>query len=235
MEEEIAKARDSRVTIASIYLSQFAFLYDKTRALESEGTDTILWNLTSLKLVFDTAKSSARLDNAAKDPSTDYNRPVYRTHPYGYNVFVQFYPYGLYPTHNHINHLLATTNYLTFARRNTPTLSYHLNVQKISSLVFHQQARKSSAPENIQRLFRLHNCLRRRSPISRKYPKTFPAAATSSSNQQQQQAAATSSSNQQQQPPAAISSSNQQQQSAAATNSSNQQQQSAAATNSSDQ
>ena len=95
MEEETTKARDSRETIASIYRSQSAFPYNKNRALESEGTDTILWKLTSLKLVFDTAKSSAQLDNAAKDPSTHYNSPVYRTHPYDYNFFVQFYPYGL--------------------------------------------------------------------------------------------------------------------------------------------
>ena len=95
MEEEITKARESRETIASIHRSQFAFLYDRIRALESGGTDTILWKLTAVKLVFDTAKSSARLDNAAKDPSTHYNSPVYRTHPYGYNFFVQFYPYGL--------------------------------------------------------------------------------------------------------------------------------------------
>ena len=46
-------------------------------------------------MVFDTAKSSARLDNAAKDTSTHYKSPVYRTHPYGYNFFVQFYPHGL--------------------------------------------------------------------------------------------------------------------------------------------
>ena len=95
LEEEITKASNSRETIASIYRSQFAFLYDRIRSLESGGTDTILWKLTSVKLVFNTAKSSARLDNAAKDPSTHYNSPVYRTHPYGYNLFVQFYPYGL--------------------------------------------------------------------------------------------------------------------------------------------
>ena len=95
LEEEITKARVSRETIASIYRSQFAFLYDRNQALESGGTDTILWKLTSLKLVFDTSKSSARLDNAAKDSSTHCNSRVYRTHPYGYNFFVQFYPYGL--------------------------------------------------------------------------------------------------------------------------------------------
>ena len=31
----------------------------------------------------------------ATDPITHCNSPVYRTHPYGYNFFVQFYPYGL--------------------------------------------------------------------------------------------------------------------------------------------
>ena len=95
LEEEITEERDSRETFAYIYRSQFAFFYDCIRALESGSTDTILWKLTSLKLVFDTAKSSARLDNVAKDPSTHYNSPVYRTHTYGYNFFVQFYPYGL--------------------------------------------------------------------------------------------------------------------------------------------
>ena len=95
LEEEITKARDSRETIASNYRSQFAFLYNKIRALESGGRSTILWKLTSLKIVLDTAKCSARLDNAAKDPSNQYNRPVYHTHPYGYNFFVQFYTYGL--------------------------------------------------------------------------------------------------------------------------------------------
>ena len=94
LEEEITKARDSRETIASLYRSQFAFLYDKIRAMESGGTDTILWKLTSLEIVFDTAKSS-RMYIAAKDPSTHYKSPVYRKHPYGYNFFVQFYPYGL--------------------------------------------------------------------------------------------------------------------------------------------
>ena len=31
----------------------------------------------------------------ATNPNIHYNSPVYRTHPYGYNFFVQFYPYGL--------------------------------------------------------------------------------------------------------------------------------------------
>ena len=70
--------------------------------------DTILWKITSLKIVFDTTKSSARLDNAAKDPSAQYNSPLYSTHPYGYNFFVQFDPYGLdFAAGNHASIMFA--------------------------------------------------------------------------------------------------------------------------------
>ena len=75
--------------------SQFTFLFERLRALESGSTDTILWKLTSLTFVFNTAKSSTRLDDATKDPSTHYNSPLHRIHDHGYNFFVQFYPCGL--------------------------------------------------------------------------------------------------------------------------------------------
>ena len=126
-------------------------------------------------------------------------------------------------------HLLATVNYL-LPRGETLLHLPLINVLEIFknfspttrkySKTFHQQPEniqrlfrpqncltlESSAPVNIQRLFRLQNCRSRKSPISRKYSKTFrPAAATTSSNQQQQSAAATSSSDQQQQSAAATS------------------------------
>ena len=87
-------------------------------------------------------------------------------------------------------------------------------------------SRKSSAPENIQRLFRLQNCLSRKSSapenIQRLSDQQQPAKAISSSNQQQQSAKPINSNNQQQQPAAAVSSSNKQQQPAPATINSNQ-------------
>ena len=76
MEEEITKATNCRETNIPIYRSQFTFLYDKVRFLEPGDSYTILWKLISLRLVFDTAKSAARLDNAATNPSTQYNSPV---------------------------------------------------------------------------------------------------------------------------------------------------------------
>ena len=75
-------------------------------------------------------------------------------------------------------------------------------------------------PGNIQRLFRLQNCLSRKSPISLKYSRTsrpassIPAAtsnhpAINKSNQQQQSTAAINSHNQQQQPAATTGNSKQ--------------------------
>ena len=131
MEEEITTASNSRETIASFYRSQFAFLHDKNQTLESGGSDTILCKLTSVKLVFDTAKSSARLDNAAKDPSTHHNSPVYRTHPYGYNFFVQSYPYGLDSAAASLMFALFPGNYdgfLTWPFPKTIHLSVHAQI-----------------------------------------------------------------------------------------------------------
>ena len=36
-----------------------------------------------------------RLKHGRQKPSIHYSSPVYRTHPYGFNFFVQVYPYGL--------------------------------------------------------------------------------------------------------------------------------------------
>ena len=94
LEEEMTKAKNCRETIISNYRSQFTFPYDRYPAMESGSRDIILWKITSLRLVFDTAKYSIRLDDAAKDHSTHYNSPLFRTNPYGF-FLVQLYPYGL--------------------------------------------------------------------------------------------------------------------------------------------
>ena len=69
LEEKISRKRDCREALLSTFRSQFIFLQDKIRALESGGTDTMLGKLTSLMFVFDNAKSSTQLDDAAKDPN----------------------------------------------------------------------------------------------------------------------------------------------------------------------
>ena len=108
-------------------------------------------------------------------------------------------------------------------------------------------------PEKIQRFFRLHTYLSRKSSLFREYSKTFRRAEAINSNNHQQQPTAATSNHPASSIPAgssnhpassipaatsnhpATSSSNQQQQSTAATSSSNQQQQSTAAVNNSNQ
>ena len=163
-----------------------------------------------------------------------------------------------YPPHSHKIHSLATTNYPTSPRRNSPTHSSHLNIQK--SLHFsstgkpanHQHSkmfkdissttRKYSKtfhqkPGNIQRLFRLQKCLSRKSSISPKNSNTFQAASSipAATSNYPARSIPAATSNQQQQPATTINYSNQQQQPATTINCSNQQQQPATATSSSDQ
>ena len=140
--------------------------------------------------------------------------------------------------HGHNIHSLATVNY-QLPRGETlfhlPLTNILGNIQRLftnNPKIFKDffackfvLAANHQQPENIQRLFRLQNCLSRKSStIFRKYSKTFWAI-NSSDQQQQQPATAINSSNQQQQPKAATSNNNQQQQPKAATsNSSNQKQ-----------
>ena len=124
-----------------------------------------------------------------------------------------------YPVHGHFNSYTRCRQLPNFPEAK-------LSSTFLSPILWKYLKTLQQQPENIQTLFRLQNCLSRKSSsIFRKYSKTFrPATATtSSSNQQQQPGTAINSSNQQQLSTAAIDSSNQQQQSTAATNSSNNQ------------
>ena len=70
LEEDITKERDCREAIKFTFRSQFTSLYDKLQALQSESADNILWKLTSLRFVFDTAKAFTQPDDATKPLST---------------------------------------------------------------------------------------------------------------------------------------------------------------------
>ena len=117
----------------------------------------------------------------------------------------------LLPRGETIFHLPPINNLEIFKEFSSTTRKYSKTFSPANCL-----SRKSSAPENIQRLFRLQIVLAANHQL---YPENIQrpsgqqaAATTSSSNQQQRSAARTSSRNQQPQPAAATSSSNQQQQ-----------------------
>ena len=77
--------------------SQHFFLYDKIHQLEPGNSDAIIWKIPSVKFVFDSAKKARPSSDPLIEPATSFSSPIFRTHPHGYNFFIQFYPYGIGP------------------------------------------------------------------------------------------------------------------------------------------
>ena len=57
--------------------------------------NTILWHISSVRLIFDSAKSAHRQSKPIDDKASGYWSPVFRTHPYGYNFNIRFHPCGI--------------------------------------------------------------------------------------------------------------------------------------------
>ena len=70
-------------------------LFCKIRQLESGNSNTNLWRISSVKFVYNSAKSAHRASESIDDKSSGYWSPIFRTHTYGYNFIIRFYPYGL--------------------------------------------------------------------------------------------------------------------------------------------
>ena len=77
--------------------SQYFFMYDKIRQLEPGNSDAIIWKIPSVKFVFDSAKKARPSSDPLIEPATSFSSPIFRTHPHGYNFFINFYPYGIEP------------------------------------------------------------------------------------------------------------------------------------------
>ena len=75
--------------------SNYSFLYDKIRQLEPGSNNTILWRISSVQFIFNSARSAHRQSKPINDKTTGYWSPVFRTHPYGYNFVIRFHPYGI--------------------------------------------------------------------------------------------------------------------------------------------
>ena len=75
--------------------SQYFFLYDKIRQLETRNSDVIFWKIPSVKFVFESAKVARPSSDPLMEPAKSFSSPIFRTHPHGYNFFIKFYPYGI--------------------------------------------------------------------------------------------------------------------------------------------
>ena len=77
--------------------SQYSFLYDEIRQLEAGDWDATIWTIPSVKFVLDSAKLAPPSSDPLLEPDTSFGSPIFRTHPHGYNFFINFYPFCLGP------------------------------------------------------------------------------------------------------------------------------------------
>ena len=82
-------------SLLSSIQSNYSFLNDKIRQLEAGSNNTILWRISSVRFIFDSAKSAHRQSKPIDDKAFGYWSPIFRTHPYGYNFIIRFHPYGI--------------------------------------------------------------------------------------------------------------------------------------------
>ena len=106
LEKQIKCDLSHQKSLLSSIQSNFSFLYDKIRQLEAGSNNTILWRISSVRFIFDSAKSAHRQSKPIDDKTTGYWRLVFRTHPYGYNFLIRFHPYGIDATAGQIATLI---------------------------------------------------------------------------------------------------------------------------------
>ena len=105
------KFADEIATFTSIFagiLFQYFFLYDKNFQFEPGTSDVMIWKITSVKFVFDSAKVARPSSDALIEPATGISSPIFLTHPHGYNFTIKFYPHGIGPATGKCESILLT-------------------------------------------------------------------------------------------------------------------------------
>ena len=68
---------------------------DQICQFEHSNSTFILWKITSVQLVFESARLWYLKPGRENAPNTRFRSPVFRSHLYGYNFYLKFYPNGL--------------------------------------------------------------------------------------------------------------------------------------------
>ena len=95
LEKQTTDHLSRQKSLFSSMQSNYSFLYDKIRQLEPGSNNTILWRISSVQFIFNSARSAHRQSKPINDKTTGYWSPVFRTHPYGCNFVIRFHPYGI--------------------------------------------------------------------------------------------------------------------------------------------
>ena len=97
LEKLFADEMSAYTSITAGIHSHYFFLYDKLRQLEPGHSDVIIWKITSVKFVFDSAKVAQPSSDPLIEQATSFSSPIFRTHPHGYNFLIKLYPYEIGP------------------------------------------------------------------------------------------------------------------------------------------
>ena len=74
---------------------QLSTMGDQICQFEHSNCNFNLWKVTSIKLVFESARLWYLKPGRENVPTTRLRSPIFRSHPYGYNFYLNLYPYGL--------------------------------------------------------------------------------------------------------------------------------------------
>ena len=73
---------------------QLSTMGDQICQFEHSNWNFILWKVTSIKLFFESARLWYLKPGRENPPTTRLRSPIFRSHPYGYNFYLNLYPYG---------------------------------------------------------------------------------------------------------------------------------------------
>ena len=73
---------------------QLSTLGDQICQFEHSNCNFILWKVTSIKLVFESARLWYLKPGRENAPTTRLRSLIFRSHSYGYNFYLNLYPYG---------------------------------------------------------------------------------------------------------------------------------------------
>ena len=73
---------------------QLSTMGDQICQFEHSNCNFILWKVTSIKQVFESARLWYLKPGRENAPTTRLRSPVFRSHPYGYSFYLNLYPYG---------------------------------------------------------------------------------------------------------------------------------------------
>ena len=67
---------------------------DQIWQFEHSNSTFILWKVTSIQLVFESARLWYLKPGRENNPTTQLRSPIFSSHPYGYSFYLNFHPYG---------------------------------------------------------------------------------------------------------------------------------------------